>query len=171
MPISFKRILQPRPHHLHPVLRLRPKFWILTAPLQLMQEHWLFTHRRLRSSTSTTAESSGNGGFTCAEGWKDQTMENRLLLFVAWGRISCPHEAVILCGAIMRFVGETLAPGDSTRRRLVGASGNSNRVLSRSPMVLWEKVRFCVRGIAGVTSSDLAFMAELDGGFGGEAEW
>lgn len=98
-------------------------------------------------------------------------MENRLLLFVAWGRISCPHEAVILCGAIMRFVGETLAPGDSTRRRLVGASGNSNRVLSRSPMVLWEKVRFCVRGIAGVTSSDLAFMAELDGGFGGEAEW
>jgi hypothetical protein len=83
-------------------------------------------------------------------------------------------EAVFLCGAIVRFVGETLAPGvegDSTRCILVGISGN--RVSSRLSMVLWEKAtkaRFCVRGFAGVTSCDLAFMADLDGDFGGDVE-
>lgn len=65
--------------------------------------------------------------------------------------IACSNatwEAVVLCGAIMRFVGETLAPeGDSTCHCLVGVSGN--RVSSRSPMVLWEKTAKA-RGFAGV---------------------
>lgn len=49
-------------------------------------------------------------------------------------------EGVILCGTIVRFVGETLAPrleGDSTRCLLVGVS--SNGVSSRSSSLLWEK--------------------------------
>jgi hypothetical protein len=81
-------------------------------------------------------------------------------------------EGVALCSDIVRFVGETLAPleGDSTRRLLVGVSGN--RVSSRSSMVLREKAtaRFNVMGFAGVTSCDLFFMADLDGDFCGEVE-
>jgi hypothetical protein len=82
-------------------------------------------------------------------------------------------EGVAFCNDFARFVGETLAPsleGDSTRRLLVGVSGN--RVSSRSSMVLREKAtaRFSVMGFAGVTSCDLVFMADLDGDFCGEVE-
>lgn len=91
--------------------------------------------------------------------------------------IACSNAAmkvVVFCGDIVRFVGEAPAPGlegDSTRRLLVGVSGN--RTSSRSSMVLWEKAttaRFSARGLAGVVSCDLAFMADLDGDFCGEVE-